>query len=94
MFAAMRPARAAALPPQFDVILCNPPYVRTDDMRQLPAEYQHEPKLALDGGADGMKFVRVLLREAYVCVSVVELSVPILVGLLNACRVHSLHVVF
>ena len=67
MFAAMRPARAAALPPQFDVILCNPPYVRTDDMRQLPAEYQHEPKLALDGGADGMKFVRVLLREAYVC---------------------------
>ena len=68
MFAAMRPARAAALPPQFDVILCNPPYVRTDDMRQLPAEYQHEPKLALDGGADGMKFVRVLLREAYVCV--------------------------
>ena len=36
MFAALRPAQAAALPAQFDVILSNPPYVKTADMLNLP----------------------------------------------------------
>jgi len=47
----------------YDLILCNPPYVNRSSMDQLPPEYRTEPKLALDGGADGMDFVRQLLRD-------------------------------
>lgn len=54
-----------ALPPaQYDLILCNPPYVNTDSMNALPAEYLHEPSLALAGGADGMDLIRPLLAQA------------------------------
>ena len=53
-----------SLPGPYDLILCNPPYVNADSMAQLPAEYLAEPQLALAGGADGMDFVRTLLREA------------------------------
>ena len=48
----------------YDLILCNPPYVNTHSMSALPAEYQAEPTLALAGGADGMDFIRNLLRDA------------------------------
>jgi ribosomal protein L3 glutamine methyltransferase len=48
----------------YDLILCNPPYVNTQSMAQLPPEYSAEPELALAGGADGMDFVRSLLRDA------------------------------
>lgn len=48
----------------YDLILCNPPYVNAQSMAQLPAEYRAEPELALAGGADGMDFVRGLLRDA------------------------------
>jgi ribosomal protein L3 glutamine methyltransferase len=49
---------------RFDLILCNPPYVNSQSMAQLPAEYQAEPALALEGGADGMDFIRGLLADA------------------------------
>ena len=48
----------------FDLILCNPPYVNATSMAQLPAEYRAEPALALDGGSDGMDFIRALLNDA------------------------------
>ncbi len=48
----------------YDLILCNPPYVNAQSMAQLPGEYRAEPELALAGGADGMDFVRTLLRGA------------------------------
>ncbi len=48
----------------YDLILCNPPYVNADSMSALPAEYLAEPELALAGGADGMDFIRTLLRDA------------------------------
>jgi ribosomal protein L3 glutamine methyltransferase len=48
----------------YDLILCNPPYVNTQSMGELPAEYQAEPELALAGGSDGMDFIRTLLRDA------------------------------
>lgn len=54
----------AALPGPYDLILCNPPYVNARSMAALPAEYRAEPELALAGGADGMDFVRALLRDA------------------------------
>ena len=48
----------------YDLILCNPPYVNSASMAQLPAEYRAEPSLALAGGSDGMDFIRGLLRDA------------------------------
>jgi ribosomal protein L3 glutamine methyltransferase len=47
-----------------DIIIANPPYVDARDMQGLPAEYHHEPGLALSGGDDGLDLVRVLLRDA------------------------------
>jgi len=49
---------------RYDVILCNPPYVTTESMDALPAEYKHEPSLALAGGHDGLDLVRTILAEA------------------------------
>ena len=49
---------------RYDLILCNPPYVNQASMDVLPAEFRAEPALALAGGADGMDFVRGLLRDA------------------------------
>ncbi len=46
---------------RFDLVLCNPPYVNTRSMSELPPEFRAEPALALAGGADGMDFVRGLL---------------------------------
>ena len=50
----------------YDLILCNPPYVNAMSMAALPQEFKIEPALALAGGADGMDFVRQLLRDAAV----------------------------
>ena len=49
---------------QYDVIVCNPPYVNSAAMAQLPSEYQQEPVLALAGGDDGMDIVRNILGQA------------------------------
>lgn len=46
--------------PPFDAILCNPPYIRTGDLPTLAPELSAEPAAALDGGADGLRFYRVL----------------------------------
>ncbi|MEY4710767.1 MAG: hypothetical protein RIS88_217 [Pseudomonadota bacterium] len=54
----------AAVTGPYDLIVCNPPYVNTASMATLPAEYRAEPPLALAGGADGMDFIRPLLRDA------------------------------
>jgi len=49
---------------QYDVIVCNPPYVNSGSMDVLPQEYRHEPHLALAGGTDGMDLVRRILEAA------------------------------
>ncbi|AOJ01569.1 protein-(glutamine-N5) methyltransferase, ribosomal protein L3-specific [Burkholderia mayonis] len=49
---------------RYDVIITNPPYVNADSMAELPAEYRHEPEMALEGGADGMDIVRRIIGEA------------------------------
>lgn len=54
----------AVKPVKYDVILSNPPYVPTREMRGLPEEFKQEPAMALDGGVDGLDIVRKLLRQA------------------------------
>lgn len=49
---------------RYDVIVCNPPYVTTAAMHQLPPEYRHEPELALRAGDDGMDLIRRVVRDA------------------------------
>ena len=48
-----------------NIILANPPYIPSDDMKELmPDVSEYEPHLALDGGRDGLDFYRRILREA------------------------------
>lgn len=49
---------------RYDLIISNPPYVDADGMASLPRECRAEPKLAFDGGADGIDIVRRILDEA------------------------------
>jgi ribosomal protein L3 glutamine methyltransferase len=49
---------------RYDLIIANPPYVDADGMARLPRECEYEPRLAFDGGADGIDLVRRILDEA------------------------------
>lgn len=49
---------------RYDLIISNPPYVDAEGMAGLPPECRAEPKLAFDGGADGLDVVRRILRDA------------------------------
>lgn len=60
---------------KFDMIISNPPYIKTEDMASLQDEVQKEPRIALDGGADGLLFYRkiasyakeLLLAQGVIC---------------------------
>lgn len=47
----------------FDLIISNPPYIITDEIDTLQKEISFEPKTALDGGADGLKFYRGIIKD-------------------------------
>jgi ribosomal protein L3 glutamine methyltransferase len=49
---------------RYDLIISNPPYVDAQGMADLPRECRAEPRMAFDGGADGLDIVRRILKEA------------------------------
>jgi release factor glutamine methyltransferase len=48
----------------FDVIASNPPYIPTAELDKLAPEIGHEPRVALDGGSDGLDVIRRLVEQA------------------------------
>jgi release factor glutamine methyltransferase len=57
-------AELAALGGSFDLVVSNPPYVPSGELAGLAPELRHEPRLALDGGPDGLDVIRQLCAEA------------------------------
>jgi release factor glutamine methyltransferase len=50
---------------QVDLLICNPPYISSTRVTEMPAEIaRHEPRLAFDGGPFGVKILRSLMKEA------------------------------
>lgn len=49
---------------QYDLIISNPPYVSTEEVDGLPAEYKNEPRLGLEGGESGLDLVHSILAFA------------------------------
>lgn len=49
---------------KYDLIISNPPYVTQENMNQLPPEFRIEPSIALDGGVDGLKYVKQIIERA------------------------------
>jgi len=49
---------------RYDLIVSNPPYVNAESVAALPAEYRHEPAMALGSGEDGLDATRIILAEA------------------------------
>ena len=50
---------------KFNIIVSNPPYVKTKVIKTLDKEVQKEPHIALDGGKDGLKYYKQIIKHAY-----------------------------
>lgn len=63
---------------KFDIIVSNPPYIVTQEIKKLPKDVRQEPIIALDGGKDGLDFYRKIFekgheflnKSSYICVEI------------------------
>ncbi len=51
-------------PEKFDMLVCNPPYIPTEDIDTLSTQVHYEPETALDGGEDGMRYYKIIPKLA------------------------------
>lgn len=51
-------------PNTYDLIVSNPPYICSGEIKKLPKEVRYEPVIALDGGSDGIDFYRKIIKDA------------------------------
>ncbi|MCL2069943.1 MAG: peptide chain release factor N(5)-glutamine methyltransferase [Treponema sp.] len=49
---------------KFNIIVCNPPYIPSSELSTLSIEVRREPVLALDGGCDGLKYIKEIIPQA------------------------------
>ena len=81
---------------EFNVIVSNPPYIKTSEIQRLSKEVQNEPLLALDGGQDGLFFYREIIKQAhkyleeqgYLCIEIGEDQKEQVIALINNCSYY------
>ena len=77
---------------KFNVIVSNPPYIKTSEIQGLSKEVQNEPLIALDGGQDGLFFYRAIITQAheylenpgYLCLEIGEDQKEQVIELINS----------
>lgn len=82
---------------KFDIIASNPPYIKSDVIKTLSSQCQHEPHIALDGGVDGLDFYKELISKYIKLLApngamVLEIGYDQAEDIRNLCSLHNLSV--